>query len=499
MLFSLSAVVVLDTLGAVAIGGGQAFTWVLVLFLTFFIPAALISAELGSALPSRSGPYAWVRRAFGRRVASTVALFYWAETPVWLGGSVAAVAVAVSGRFFGDLPLAGRYAFTIGFVLVVTLAAAVRLSWATRITALGAVGQVLLLLLFGVSVVGFAIRDGVHGISAGDLVPSAGVFIAVVPVLIYSFVGVELATTVGDDMHDARRDLPTAIGWAGFAQLTMFALPLLAMLVVLPPEKLSSLNGLADALQSVFTIYGPAARVVGWVAATLLIGVLLAGGVAWTVGSSRAAAAACRDGGGPARLSSIPRMTLTTGVWAVVVAGSLLMVNGDDGQRYFSVALTVSIALLLMAYLLIFPAYLTLRLREPGLREPGTTRSFRVPGGRFGALVVTGLTTGWALLGLACVVWPGVGTAHPDAALPAGFRGQRAEFEILVLSSVGLVLLGGAAWQLFTYLRSAFDDSTLPPPLPPPASRIMAENRSGRDVPAAAAIMGMTLRRANEL
>ena len=40
--------VAVDTIGAIAIGGPEAFTWLLVLFLTFFIPSALASAELGA-------------------------------------------------------------------------------------------------------------------------------------------------------------------------------------------------------------------------------------------------------------------------------------------------------------------------------------------------------------------------------------------------------------------------------------------------------------------
>jgi glutamate:GABA antiporter len=45
--FLISAMVVVDTIGAIAIGGGQAFTWLVVLFVSFFIPSALASAELG--------------------------------------------------------------------------------------------------------------------------------------------------------------------------------------------------------------------------------------------------------------------------------------------------------------------------------------------------------------------------------------------------------------------------------------------------------------------
>jgi uncharacterized membrane-anchored protein len=38
--------VVADTIGAIAVGGGQALTWLVVLLVTFFVPSALISAAL---------------------------------------------------------------------------------------------------------------------------------------------------------------------------------------------------------------------------------------------------------------------------------------------------------------------------------------------------------------------------------------------------------------------------------------------------------------------
>ena len=74
----------------------------------------------------------------------------------------------------------------------------------------------------------------------------------------------------------------------------------------------------------------------------------------------------------------------------------------------------------MLAYLLIFPAFLALRHAEPGLDRP-----FRVPGGRRCAWLVTVLATGWSLLAAICLLWPGFGTADPDATLPAGFEGDR--------------------------------------------------------------------------
>ena len=103
IVFLISAMVVVDTIGAIAVGGGQAFTWLVVLFVFFFIPSALASAELGAAIPDEGGAYVWVRMAFGRFAGALTSLLYWAGTPMWLGGSVAVVAMSVYGRFFGEL------------------------------------------------------------------------------------------------------------------------------------------------------------------------------------------------------------------------------------------------------------------------------------------------------------------------------------------------------------------------------------------------------------
>jgi glutamate:GABA antiporter len=48
------------------------------------------------------------------------------------------------------------------------------------------------------------------------------------------------------------------IARAGFAQLFMYGLPIVAVLVVVPTERIGSLGGLVDAMNNVFTVYGGA-------------------------------------------------------------------------------------------------------------------------------------------------------------------------------------------------------------------------------------------------
>ena len=158
--------VVVDTIGAIAIGGAQAFTWIVVLFIFFFIPSALISAELGAALPYEGGVFVWVREAFGRFAGGMTSLLYWAGTPMWLGGSVTVVALAVYERFVGPLGTPASAVFGTAFIAAATAAAVLPLRLGKWIPTSGAIAQIVLLVVFTATVVVYGLRHGVHGISA---------------------------------------------------------------------------------------------------------------------------------------------------------------------------------------------------------------------------------------------------------------------------------------------------------------------------------------------
>lgn len=91
-------------------------------------------------------------------------------------------------------------------------------------------------------------------------------------------------------------------------------------------------------------------------------------------------------------------------------------------------------------------AFLALRLRRADLERP-----FLAPGGRAGATV---LATGWSLLVTACLLWPGLGTAVPGASLPAGFEGQRLQFELLVLAPLAAVVAACTVFHVTSRRRA---------------------------------------------
>ena len=443
--FLIAAIVVLDTLGAVAMGGVQTMSWLLIVAVLFFFPAGLVVAELGSTFPDQGGPYRWVRLAFGRRAGAFVALSYWGDTTVWVGGSLAITAVAVVDHLIVEVAGIAAIVLAVAFIWVATLLAAAPLRTGRRFPVIGAAVQVGLLAVFTTTVGLYAVRHGVQGVTVFDAIPSWAGALVVAPVLVYSFLGLELPSAAAGEMKDPQADVPAAIARAGMIVTILYSVPILAILLVVPAAERTGLTGFIDAIDTVFTVYGPAAGAMRTLAGIAFVWVLLTNAQTWLIGSTRAQAVASADGAGPAALGRIAdrtgtplRSTTISGIGATVTALAAFAVAGNDNDTHFVLVLSVSIAMLAMSNLLVFPSLVRLRISHADLVRP-----YRVPGGAIGAWLASGLATGWVALAIVAVLWPGLGTSSPDAHLPPGFVGNRLGF--VVAQFIPLVLVGATA------------------------------------------------------
>src|SRR5215469_10170784 len=174
LFFLICTIVGLDTLGAVASSGPQAFTWLIFLAIVFFVPYALLTAELGTAFPVEGGPYVWTRLAFGRGVAAVNSLIYWVSNPIWVGGTLGITALTACQEFFnGGNPLPGPkilggatlldVVFVLAFIWFAVIAAIISFSVGKWVPTVGAFVRVAVLGFFTISVVIYAIKNGIHG------------------------------------------------------------------------------------------------------------------------------------------------------------------------------------------------------------------------------------------------------------------------------------------------------------------------------------------------
>ena len=469
--FLICTLVGLDTLGAVSSYGAQAFTWLAVLGVAFFVPYALLTAELGSAFHEEGGVYVWTKLAFGRFAAAINSVLYWLSNPIWLGGTLTITAVTTFGAFF--TPLGNwKYVFSVVFIWFAVWAAIMSFGVGKWIPTIGAWGRMLLLSFFTFSVVLYAIKHGVHGVGGSGFKPSYAIFIAATPVLFFNYVGFELPNSAGDEMKDPQRDVPFTVIRSAVGTFLLYGAPILSILLVLPAAQISSLGGFIDAMKTVFTVYGGhvttasdgtvtanltgAGHVLGDIAALGFIWALASSGTTWIMGADRSQAVASFDGGGPRVLGYFSRrwgtpiaVNVLSGIFSTLVMVLAYTLSSGNSAKYFTVVLSLAISTTTISYLLVFPALIRLRYTHPHVPRP-----YRVPGGTAGAWIVSILTTAWAALATIALLYPGFGTSHPDASLPSGFAGERANFELSQFIPLGiLVALGLLFYNLGTATR----------------------------------------------
>ena len=136
LLFTICAMVGVDTLGQVSSFGAQTFFWIAILSVFFLLPYAFVMSELGSSFAQEGGPYEWMKLCYGRLTAGFGAVLYWITNPLWVGGTLCFLASAPSRStsstsagpkigFLGDIPLADLL-FKLAFIwisIVVAIAA----------------------------------------------------------------------------------------------------------------------------------------------------------------------------------------------------------------------------------------------------------------------------------------------------------------------------------------------------------------------------------------
>jgi amino acid transporter len=396
LFFLVCTIVGVDTIATVAQGGGEAFTWMMVFAVVFFVPQALLFSELGTAFPQEGGPYYWTRLAFGHLAGAVNNFLYWITNPVWIGGTLAISCIGAVEVFFNHgntVPTAVFYIIALAFVWVSIIAAITSFSVGKWVPTAGAIARFLLLAMFIITVIVYAAKHGVHGLGAASYSPTAGGFVLLVGVLLFNFVGFELPNSAGEEMTNPQRDVPFGIARSTVFSVILYALPVLGILIVLPSTAITNFSGFVSAIQNVFTVYGGhvaadgtatlsgAGLVLGDFCALLFIVCLLTSGATWIMGADRALAVSCYDGAGPrvlgvinAKFGTPVRVNVFSGVVATIVVILAQQITSGNAAKYFNAVLGVTISTTLISYLFIFPSLWKLRRSHPD-----TPRPFKMP------------------------------------------------------------------------------------------------------------------------
>ena len=386
-------VIAVDSLRSLPVGAEYGFSLVfyyLLAALCFFIPTALISAELATAWPTTGGVYIWVRTAFGQRCGFLTIWLQWIYNVIWYPTILSFIAATMAYLINPDL--AHHKFFMLGIVLgtlwLVTGLNCLGLrvtSWFISLGAIiGTLIPMIVITLLGIFWLHLGKPTEVQ-FTWSQLLPDFKNYnygnLAFMTTIIFGLMGLEMSAVHAGDVRNPKRDYPRALLLSTTLILGTLIFASLAVAIVIPPAKLSVLSGLTDAYVLFFNNY----NLTGWI--PVIIALIIFGsccGVsAWLLGPTRGLMIAAQESGIQSKWLQVNKHNLPGRLLALqaivvtLISSVFVLMPSVSGAYWLLSAMTAQLAVLF--YIFMFAA--ALRLHH---KEGNTPRAFRIPGGKFG-------------------------------------------------------------------------------------------------------------------
>ncbi|HEX9096849.1 MAG TPA: APC family permease [Candidatus Dormibacteraeota bacterium] len=447
--FTVCAILAIDTIGQSSSYGAQAIFWLVVSAATFLIPYGLLTSELGTTFPVEGGPYEWVRLAFGHMAGAITAVLYWLSNPIWLGGTLAATAIAALDALWGT-KIGGNTGLSIvvglGFIWVAVMMNILSLRSMKWVPNLGALVKLGLFALFAVLVVVTGTQHGFKG-SLGGMFDGLGpAFIGVIGVLVFQWVGFELTTNASEEMENPQRDVPRAVAFSGIISTLGYAVPIIGVILVLSSKDITNVSGFVAGYQTVVSdaLGTSAANVLNGVVGAAVVFALLSSGVVWLMGSDRLMAIGALAGSGPRGMGYFSKrfgtpvpVNVLSGILASLFLIANFLITGGSLKNFFTIVLGLVISTTTFSYVLVFPALVVLRRKYPNARRP-----YRVGGGVIGLWVTMLLCEAYVVGATIFSLWPNLFSSDvTNAVSVGGVSIDRGTYELTVFGATAIMLV----------------------------------------------------------
>ncbi len=362
---------------AAAIGNSQFFWWIFLL-IGFFLPYAMISAELGTAYEDEGGIFDWIKRAFGAKWGSRAAWYYYINFPLWMG-SLAVLFTDVIGSVFKlQLGTFSSIVWQLVFIWAVVTVSCFKISDSKWILNIAAIFKAVLMLAIGILGIYASItRGSANDFSPATFVPGLNIHsLSNISVIIFNFLGFEVVTTFASEMQNPGKEIPRAIILGGIFIAAFYILAAFGISVAVPAKELTASSGLID---SFMLLTGKTGGFLITIFGLMFLYTLAANLISWSLGVNYVACYAAQQGALPSALGRTDKndmpigANITNGIIAsLIVLVAPLIPSEDVFWSFFA----LNMVTLLMSYILMFPAFLKLRRTDPKAKRP-----FKINGG----------------------------------------------------------------------------------------------------------------------
>ena len=388
-------VIAVDNLRSLPISAQYGFSLVFFYILSaliFFLPSALVSAELATGWPETGGVYIWVREAFGKRWAFLVIWLQWIYNIVWYPTILAFLAGIFA--YLLNPALAENKLYMLSVILSLfwfaTIINACGMKASSLMSTLGAlVGTILpMLLICFLGVLWLWAKKSVQiHFSLAEFFPNLSHInnLAFLTAVLFGMMGMEMSAVHAEEVINPQRDYPRALIYSTSIILTTLIFASLAIAIVVPPHQISLVSGLIQAFGVFFKAYH-----LNWMIPIMGLVIVLGGlgGVsAWVIGPTKGLLVASYDGSIPPLFQKINKngvpiaLLLTQASIVTIVSCVFLLMPTVNSSYWLLSALTAQLALIF--YIVLFSAAIRLRYSKPEQH-----RSYKIPGGNYGIWLV---------------------------------------------------------------------------------------------------------------
>lgn len=360
----------------------------------FFIPSALVSAELATSFPKTGGAYVWIREAFGKPSAFMAAWTQWLIAITW-SPTILSFIMATS-LYLVSPALAENKIVMLCAILVIFWGGLFLISHGIKIssrisTASAIIG--VLLPMFCITILGIAWLAHGNPVQADLTIRNASLNInsdhlrLFIP-LLYSLMGMEMIGVHAGDVHDPQKNYPLALFIAGLLIFSTVIPASLAIAIVIPNEQISLTTGVIASFSNFLNAF-ELSFLLPIVVIALTIGSF---GIfySWLLTVSRYLLNAAQDGSLPNFLQITNEHAMPTkqlilqGIIFTILSSVFVLMPSVNNAFWL---LTASCAQFgLIYYILLFSAAIYLRHKKPNLHRP-----FRVGKSPFLITIISGI------------------------------------------------------------------------------------------------------------
>ncbi len=434
-MINVAAIASLRAIPSMAEYGFAAVFFLALVALIFFIPTALVSAELATGWPRRGGVYAWVKEAFGQRFGFLAIWLQWIQNVIWYPTVLSFTAATLA--FVITPALATNPLYMVGVIFVVYWGATLlnfrgmkTSGWFSSFCVMaGTIIPGAIIILLGILWL-LGGNPSQIPLTVDALVPDMSSLsnIVLVAGMLLAMAGMEMSAVHAREVKDPQKDYPKAIFTAVAIVLAVFILGSLSVAIVVPQAKISLVAGIMQAFTDFFTAYG-----IPW--AVPLLAILIAVGAVgqvstWIAGPSKGLFTVAKDGSLPPFFQKANKngvqvnILLVQGCIVTLLALVFLLMPSVSSSYWILTALTAQLYLIM--YAMLFLAAIKLRYSQPGVKRPYT-----VPGGNLGMWIIAGIGLLAALAGILLGFIP-----------PSQLETGNAEFYYAFLGTGILVMVG---------------------------------------------------------